>query len=121
MSNEWDDAAAGWDDDEAVRSFTAAAHTSLLAVLARADKSLDGAKALDFGRGTGLLTERLAPVCRSIDAEEQSQGQAYPQKNSLSCFPAPGVIGATMPAGDLMPFRCPWVAVTARNFRSDTS
>ena len=55
MSNEWDDVAVGWDDDEAVRSYTAAAHTSLLAVLASADKSLDGAKVLDFGCGTGLL------------------------------------------------------------------
>ena len=73
MSNEWDDAAVGWDDDEAVRSFTAAAHTSLLAVLARADKSLDGAKVHDFGCGTGLLTERLAAVCRSIDAVDTSQ------------------------------------------------
>ena len=49
MSNEWDDVAVGWDDDEAVRSYTAAAHTSLLEVLASADKSLDGAKVLDFG------------------------------------------------------------------------
>lgn len=73
MSNECDDAAVGWDGDEAVRSYIAAAHTSLLAVLARADKSLDGAKVLDFGCGTGLLTERLAPVCWSIDAVDMSQ------------------------------------------------
>ena len=44
FSNEWDDVAVGWDDGEAVRSYTAAALTSLLAVLAGADKSLDGAK-----------------------------------------------------------------------------
>lgn len=44
MSNEWDDVAVSWDDDEAVRLYTAAALTSLLAVLAGADKSLDGAK-----------------------------------------------------------------------------
>ena len=73
MSNEWDDYAAGWDDDEAARSYADAAHTSLLAVLAGAQATLDDTKALDFGCGTGLLTERLAPACRSVDAVDTSQ------------------------------------------------
>ncbi len=73
MSNEWDEYAPGWDGDEAARAYAEAAHASLSAVLADAGRTVDGARVLDFGCGTGLLTERLAPVCRSIDAVDTSQ------------------------------------------------
>lgn len=73
MTNEWDEYAPGWDDDEAARTYAEAAHASLLAELERAGRSVDGARVLDFGCGTGLLTERLAPVSQTIDAVDTSQ------------------------------------------------
>jgi 2-polyprenyl-3-methyl-5-hydroxy-6-metoxy-1,4-benzoquinol methylase len=72
MSNEWDAYAAGWDDDQAARAYAEAAHASLLSVLRGAGRTLDDARVLDFGCGTGLLTERLAPACRSIVAVDTS-------------------------------------------------
>jgi 2-polyprenyl-3-methyl-5-hydroxy-6-metoxy-1,4-benzoquinol methylase len=56
----WDDQAAGWDDNPAVRTYADAAYTSLLALLAEHGRSLDGARVLDFGCGTGLLTVAMA-------------------------------------------------------------
>ncbi|MFT4626712.1 MAG: 2-polyprenyl-3-methyl-5-hydroxy-6-metoxy-1,4-benzoquinol methylase [Myxococcota bacterium] len=56
----WDDEAATWDDNAAVRAYSHAAHRSLLEVLAGAGRSLAGARVLDFGCGTGLLTAAIA-------------------------------------------------------------
>lgn len=72
MSSEWDGVADEWDDASTVRAYAAAAFESLLAVAATAGISLDGATACDFGCGTGLLTERLAERCATVDAVDTS-------------------------------------------------
>ena len=71
--SEWDEHAAGWDDNEAVRAYADAAHASLVSAVAAAGIELAGANVCDFGCGTGLLTERLvAAGCRHVDAVDTS-------------------------------------------------
>ncbi len=55
----WDHYAAGWDQDDGARAYASAAFASLQTVLADASVELDGARVIDFGCGTGLLTEQL--------------------------------------------------------------
>lgn len=64
----WDDAAASWDDDPAVRTYAGAAYRSLLEALEQRGQRLDGAAVLDFGCGTGLLTEAIAPKAGRVIA-----------------------------------------------------
>jgi len=72
--SEWDEYAAGWDDDPIVRAYAAAAWESLIAQTERLGVELDGATVCDFGCGTGLLAERLAPVAARVDAVDVSEG-----------------------------------------------
>ena len=72
--NEWDAHADGWDGDAAARAYAVAAFGSLREVMEVHDRSLDGARVLDFGCGTGLLTERLVPSGATIDAVDTSPG-----------------------------------------------
>ena len=69
---EWDEYAAGWDEDPAARAYAEAAFTSLLDRAAQLDVNIDGADACDFGCGTGLLTERLVGRCGRVDAVDAS-------------------------------------------------
>ena len=71
-ANEWDRYAAGWDDDPAVRAYADAAFASLTALLAEAELSLDGARVIDFGCGTGRLTEHLLAAGAAVHAIDTS-------------------------------------------------
>ena len=69
MSESWDDYADGWDTNEAVVSYSKKAYQSLLNVV-----DLKGRKVLDFGCGTGLLTEKVsdqASLVVAIDPPEK--------------------------------------------------
>lgn len=68
----WDEFAAGWDDDPAARAYAAAAHESLLQLLDERGRGLADMRVLDFGCGTGLLTEHLVDDVASIDAVDTS-------------------------------------------------
>jgi 2-polyprenyl-3-methyl-5-hydroxy-6-metoxy-1,4-benzoquinol methylase len=70
--NEWDAYADSWDDDETAQTYAAAAFKSLEAVLANTDLTLHGANIVDFGCGTGLLTERLVSAGAAIQAVDTS-------------------------------------------------
>lgn len=70
--DEWDAVASSWDDDEAARAYAKAAFTSLQAAIVGLGATLDGIAVCDFGCGTGLLTERLAPTAGRIDAVDRS-------------------------------------------------
>jgi SAM-dependent methyltransferase len=70
--NEWDRYAACWDTDSAARAYAAAAFASLQRVLSGAGAALDGAMVIDFGCGTGLLTERLVAAGSTVHAVDTS-------------------------------------------------
>ena len=72
MSNEWDDYASGWDANDDVRVYAQKAFDSFTRIVAPLISGLPGSRVLDFGCGTGLLTEKLAPVCDQIVAIDTS-------------------------------------------------
>lgn len=59
MANEWDKEAAGWDENPAVAEYCNNAHGQLAGLARDAGISLDGVRAVDFGCGSGQLTEKL--------------------------------------------------------------
>lgn len=68
MSDSWDDYADGWDSNEAVVLYSNKAYESLLNIV-----NLDGLRVLDFGCGTGLLTEKIACKASSVVAIDPSE------------------------------------------------
>jgi 2-polyprenyl-3-methyl-5-hydroxy-6-metoxy-1,4-benzoquinol methylase len=72
MTDSWDEYAAGWDDDPGARAYATAAYKSLVSALEERGPKLLGAGVLDFGCGTGLLTEQLVGQVASIDAVDTS-------------------------------------------------
>lgn len=68
----WDEHAVGWDQDEAVRAYARAAFGCLQRFDRNGRLHLDGARILDFGCGTGLLTEQLAPRAEWVVALDTS-------------------------------------------------
>lgn len=70
--NEWDAVAGEWDDSEAVRAYAAAAFESLKRIAEENGMSLDGARVIDFGCGTGVLTERLVAAGAEVLAIDSS-------------------------------------------------
>ncbi len=67
MSNDWDDSATEWDTRTDVISYSEMAYDSLVKVVNIKDRRI-----LDFGSGTGLLTERMSPLASSIVAIDTS-------------------------------------------------
>jgi predicted TPR repeat methyltransferase len=61
MSNEWDEYAADWDSNEDVVIYSEYAFQSLIKVV-----SLDELNILDFGCGTGCLTEKMAQFANRV-------------------------------------------------------
>ena len=65
----WDSEAAGWDANPAVVTYAGGAWTSLRAAVSLAADM----RVLDFGCGTGLLTERIVPHVGEVVAVDASQ------------------------------------------------
>lgn len=70
--NEWDGYADGWDEEAATRAYAEAAFASLRGLLSDRGATLLGANVIDFGCGTGLLTEQLVAAGASVDAVDTS-------------------------------------------------
>lgn len=70
---DWDDYAAIWDEKPGVREYTAAAFDSLKRACLERSFELEGTRALDFGCGTGLLSEKLASLCDEVVALDSSE------------------------------------------------
>ncbi|CAM3071145.1 class I SAM-dependent DNA methyltransferase [Vibrio rarus] len=68
MKHNWDDYAAQWESDPATAQFSDQAFAELQAL-----QSVTGANILDFGCGTGLLSQRMAPLAKSIVALDASE------------------------------------------------
>lgn len=92
----WDDYAKNWDQDPDVGRYSALVFEQLRAAL---DPS--GLVVLDFGCGTGPLTERLAPAASQVVALDTSPKMI----EVLKAKALPGVTTHCGPLGDLLPER----------------
>ena len=70
--NEWDAYAPSWDADPDARAYAQAAFDNLATVLTQTSVTLPNAQVLDFGCGTGLLTEQLVSSGAAVDALDTS-------------------------------------------------
>ncbi|PKI17988.1 class I SAM-dependent DNA methyltransferase [Colwellia sp. 12G3] len=67
MSNEWDEYAEDWDIDPTVEEYAKNVFSELLDNI-----NIDGLSVLDFGCGTGALTQLISPTVKSIVAIDPS-------------------------------------------------
>ena len=72
MTTSWDDHATDWEQQEAVRFYADQAFASLLRHVVASDDVCRRKNVLDFGCGTGLLTEKLAPMVAHVVAVDTS-------------------------------------------------
>ena len=68
MATSWDDVAADWDNEKSTGVFATKAFESLQGII-----DLQGARLLDFGCGTGLLSQKLSPAAKEIVALDSSE------------------------------------------------
>lgn len=69
----WDDYAATWDDDPSVRLYADRVFESVERYVAPLlPRPLERCRVLDFGCGTGQLSERLGPRCAAVVAVDVS-------------------------------------------------
>jgi len=68
LTNEWDEYAQGWDIDPSVEEYAKNAFSELLDNI-----SIDGLTVLDFGCGTGALTQLISPRVSRIVAIDPSK------------------------------------------------
>lgn len=68
MNNEWDEYAEGWDTDPAVKKYANKAYIELTNII-----ELNNQHVLDFGCGTGALTELISPHVKTIVAIDPSK------------------------------------------------
>jgi len=68
MSNKWDECAENWEQDATAAMFTAKVFEQLQVLV-----SIEGLKVLDFGCGTGALTQKLSPLAKEIVALDSSE------------------------------------------------
>ena len=68
----WDEHAKNWDRYPRVRSFADQAFASLIAYVNVYANDWRTKRLLDFGCGTGLLTEKLAPLAKEVVAVDTS-------------------------------------------------
>lgn len=73
MSENWDEILKNWDREEKVRFYADQAFVSLIKHVNVCDKKWKSRRILDFGCGTGLLTEKLAPLVREVVAVDTSE------------------------------------------------
>lgn len=73
MTDEWNESAKSWDDDPYARAYANAAFAGLEELVLQAGVALKGSAVLDFGCGTGLLTEHLVSAGATVEAIDTSE------------------------------------------------
>ncbi|UUM33135.1 class I SAM-dependent DNA methyltransferase [Vibrio japonicus] len=68
MAISWDDVAVDWEKEKSTEAFATKAFESLLDII-----DLKGTHILDFGCGTGLLSQKLSPIVKDIVALDSSE------------------------------------------------
>jgi len=76
MKNEWDDYANEWEANPQVVQYSKLAFNSLIKVV-----NIEGLNILDFGCGTGLLSELMLPSANKIVALDSSKEMTLVLKN----------------------------------------
>jgi predicted TPR repeat methyltransferase len=76
MTNEWDEYACDWDTNSDVVQYSENAFRNLTEVIELCDLDI-----LDFGCGTGLLTEKMSPRANRIVALDTSKEMTRVLKN----------------------------------------
>lgn len=90
MSDDWNDYADGWDGNSDVRNYADQAFAALDAITGITGGGWQDKRVLDFGCGTGLLSEKLAPHVKEVVAVDTSdrmiavlQDKALPNVRAL--------------------------------------
>jgi len=91
-ANEWDNYADDWDSNEDVRIYAQRAFDSWEQKVAPLYPSLSECKVLDFGCGTGLLTEKLATRCGQIVAIDTSAKMIEALRSKLTQLGSDNVV-----------------------------
>lgn len=68
MATNWDEYAADWEANQATHTYAESAFDSLTKAV-----SIEGKHVLDFGCGTGLMSQKLAPFAKDIVALDSSE------------------------------------------------
>ncbi|MEZ8194375.1 MULTISPECIES: class I SAM-dependent DNA methyltransferase [Vibrio] len=68
MANEWDEYAVNWEKDQATGQFSQSVFNELEKLI-----NLEDVRVLDFGCGTGLLSQKLSPLVKDIVAIDGSE------------------------------------------------
>ncbi|MDF4861794.1 class I SAM-dependent methyltransferase, partial [Vibrio parahaemolyticus] len=68
MAQDWDGLAKNWESNPATEQFAQSVFEQLQQLT-----QLDGIKVLDFGCGTGQLSQRLSPMVKDIVALDASE------------------------------------------------
>lgn len=96
MKNEWDDYAQDWDTDSSVKQYAQNAFSQLNTII-----NIDGLTVLDFGCGTGSLTQLLSPKADHVVALDgsaemikQLDKKALRNVTSLAAFLTPDNLDA---------------------------
>ncbi|OEF06992.1 class I SAM-dependent DNA methyltransferase [Vibrio crassostreae] len=69
MAKQWDEYAVDWDKDPATAVFAQSVFDQLTQLV-----DLNGTRVLDFGCGTGLLSQKISPLAKEIIALDISEG-----------------------------------------------
>lgn len=84
MAVDWDAVAETWEHNEAVQTFADQVFASLSELTQVSNKTI-----LDFGCGTGILSQQLAPMAKSIVALDSSEAmiEVLEEKNLSNVEP----------------------------------
>lgn len=80
----WDDEAAGWDDNPMVKAYAGGAFDACIRLLAERGLKLEGMRVLDFGCGTGLLSEALAGHAAEVVGLDPAPGMIEQLRRKVS-------------------------------------
>ena len=88
MANEWDKFASNWDANPLIQDYANNAFLSLLETLKEHAFDLRGKRVMDFGCGTGLMSEKLSPLVQEIVSIDSSRKmiEQLEEKNLLNVW-----------------------------------
>ena len=94
MAKQWDEYAVDWDKDPATAVFAQSVFDQLTQLV-----NLNGTRVLDFGCGTGLLSQKISPFAKEVIALDISEGMIEElDKKELTNVEAVEVLPGISPA-----------------------